>query len=283
LIFFNTLNLEIMESKYLKAQLDDIIFESRNKSYGAYALRQSYGKRMKRGTIIGLSLFALLISSPLIADRLDIKKEALDNRVIEMSDKLPEDIKKPDIPPPTPPPPPPPVKQPATVRFEPPVVTEEAETEPPMPRIEDISVNVSTQTKEGEHSEVFVNKTDAPVPPPIDVPKSAVEEKKETIFLIVEQQPEFGNGVKDLFRFLSENIKYPPVARENGIEETVYVGFVVWNDGSIRNVEVKRGRNASLNEEAVRVISMMPKWKAGRQNGKSVNVAFTVPIKFHLE
>jgi periplasmic protein TonB len=268
-----------MDSKYLNTQLDDVIFESRNKAYGAYALRQSYGKRMKQGMFFGLSFFALLVSSPLIANRMKAKTELMDNRVIEMA------AIKPDVPktPIAPPPPPPPVKQQmATTRFEPPVVTEEAETEPPMPRVDDITTNVSTQTQKGDNSEAFVNVVEAPAAPPIDVPVKTVVEEPKT-FEYVEQMPEYPDGMKAMFRFLSEHVKYPAVARENGIEETIYIGFVVGNDGTIRNVNVKRGKNSSLNEEAVRVVSMMPKWKAGRQNGKAVNVAYTLPIKFHLD
>ncbi len=269
-----------MESKFLKIQLDDVIFESRNKAYGAYALRQSYGKQMKRAIIGGLSLFALLVTGPLIANRMAIKKEGLDTKIIEMVE-IPKEVEKPIVPPPPPPPPVPPVKQIATVDFRPPVVSEEAETEPPMPRIEDITVNVSTQTQKGDNVEAFVNVVEVPAAPPIDVPTKPVD-KPETTFVIVEQMPEYKEGMKAMFQFLADNIKYPAIARENGIDGTVYVGFVVWNDGSIRNVEVKRGRSGGLNEEAARVIAMMPNWKPGRQNGKPVNVAFTVPIKFTL-
>jgi periplasmic protein TonB len=271
-----------MTNKYLTAQLDDIIFESRNKAYGAYALRQGYGKQMKRGIIVGVSLFILLVSSPLIADRLAINKEDLDTKVIEMSNIPLEDVKKPEIPLP-PPPPPPPAKQIATVRFVPPVVSEEAETEPPLPKLEDITVNVATETKKGESVETFVNTVQAPTPPPIDVPNEVVKKEEETTFLIVEQMPEFKDGEKAMFRFLSENYKIPALARENGIEGTVYVSFVVNKDGEVRDIMIKRGISGGCNEEAVRVVSMMPKWKPGRQNGKAVNVAFTLPIKIRLE
>jgi periplasmic protein TonB len=269
-----------MNSNSLNPQLDDIIFESRNKAYGAYALRQAYGKQMKRGIIGGLSLFALLVSSPLIADRMAVQKNSLDTQVIEMSPDLPKDIEKPILPPP-PPPPPPPAKQIATVRFLPPVVSNDVETEPPMPKMDDITVNVAAQTQKGENVEAFVNTIEAPAAPPIDVPAKAVD-KPETVFVFVEQMPEYKDGMKAMFKYLSDNIKYPAIARENGIEGTVYVGFTVGRDGSIRDVVVKRGIGGGCNDEAVRVVSSMPNWKEGRQNGKPVNVAFTLPIKFAL-
>lgn len=272
-----------MTNKYLTAQLDDIIFESRNKAYGAYALRQGYGKRIKRGIIVGLSFFALLVSSPLIADHIVPNKTKLDDKVIEMTTLPLEDIKKPVVPPPPPPPPPPPVKQIATIRFSPPIVTEEAETEPPMPKIEDITVNVGTETKKGENVETFVNIVTTPTPPPIDEPREVVKKEEETTFIIVEQMPEFKDGEKAMFRFLADNYKIPALARENGIEGTIYVAFVINKDGEVRDVTIKRGISGGCNEEAVRVVSMMPKWKPGRQNGKAVNVAFTLPIKVRLE
>lgn len=271
-----------MKSKYREMQLDDIIFESRNKSYGAYALRQSYGKRMKRGIIGGMAIFSLMVSSPLIATRLASTQVDLDNHVIEMP---PVEVDKPKtdiVPPPPPPPPPPPVKI-ATIRFLPPVVTNEAETEPPMPNPADITVNVANQTQEGENREAFVPAVIAPVAPPIDEPVAAKPVEDNTIKLFVEQVPEFPNGQKALFKWLSDNVKYPPIARENGIEGTVYIGFVVWKDGTIQNVQVKRGIGGGCNEESLRVVNAMPTWKPGRQNGKAVNVAFTLPIKFKLE
>ena len=100
---------------------------------------------------------------------------------------------------------------------------------------------------------------------------------------MVEQKPEFPDGEAALFKYLSSNIKYPAIARENGVEGTVYVGFVVNTDGSITDVTVKRGVGAGCSEEAVRVIQGMPKWKPGRQQGRAVRVAYTVPVKFKLE
>ncbi len=110
-----------------------------------------------------------------------------------------------------------------------------------------------------------------------------VKEAPEKIFTIVEQNPEFPDGQAALFKWLGSNIKYPAVARENGIEGTVYVGFVVNTDGSIVDVSVKRGIGGGCNEEAVRVVQQMPRWKPGKQQGRPVRVAYTLPIKFKLE
>ena len=142
---------------------------------------------------------------------------------------------------------------------------------------------VSTKTQEGVNEKLppIVE----PTAPPVEVPtkEKLVEVDDNTVVLFVEQKPEFENGDKAMYEFLSKNIVYPTIARENGITGTVFVGFVVSKDGTIRNVEVKRGIGGGCNEEAMRVIKLMPKWKPGKQNGKAVNVAFTLPVKFRLD
>lgn len=108
-------------------------------------------------------------------------------------------------------------------------------------------------------------------------------DEEEIVFMVVEVMPEFPGGQNALFKFLSENVKYPVIAQENGIQGRVIVQFVVDKDGSIVDVEVaKSGGDASLDKEAVRVIKAMPKWKPGKQRGKPVRVKYTVPVNFRL-
>ena len=102
------------------------------------------------------------------------------------------------------------------------------------------------------------------------------------IFTVVEKMPEFEGGEDKLREFLSKNIKYPAMARENGISGTVYITFVVEGDGKITDVKSLRGLGGGLTEEAIRVVKMMPNWTAGKQNGKPVRVQFTLPLKFTL-
>ena len=102
--------------------------------------------------------------------------------------------------------------------------------------------------------------------------------------VVVEKMPEFPGGQAALFKYLSENVKYPVIAQENGIQGRVICQFVVNTDGSIVNVEVVRsGGDASLDKEAVRVIKSMPKWHPGQQRGKPVRVKYTVPVNFKLQ
>lgn len=118
-------------------------------------------------------------------------------------------------------------------------------------------------------------------------PPVAVEEEPEedqTIFVVVENNPEFPGGEAALFKYLNENIKYPVIAQENGIQGRVTCQFVINSDGSIVDIVVARSSgDASLDKEAVRVIKNMPKWKPGRQRNKPVRVRFTLPVNFRLQ
>ena len=116
---------------------------------------------------------------------------------------------------------------------------------------------------------------------PIEVEEEEVEEQE--IFIIVENQPEFPGGEQALYKFIRDNVKYPSLARETGIEGTVYIQFVVEPDGRVSNVKVVRSVGGGCDEEAVRVVKAMPKWKPGSQRGKNVRVSFTLPIKFSLQ
>ncbi len=118
--------------------------------------------------------------------------------------------------------------------------------------------------------------------PPAPQPETA-NEADESVFVVVEQMPEFPGGQQAMLAFLSENVKYPVIARENGIQGTCIVQFVVNKDGSIVDVEIVRsGGDPSLDKEALRVIKSMPKWRPGMLKGKPVRVKYTIPVNFKL-
>src|SRR5205085_12283823 len=102
------------------------------------------------------------------------------------------------------------------------------------------------------------------------------------IFTVVEEMPSFPGGEEKLFEYLSK-IKYPAIAKENGISGRVYVTFVVDKDGKIRDVKTLRGIGGGCDEEAIRVVSAMPDWKPGRQNGRNVAVQYNLPVNFNLK
>ena len=160
----------------------------------------------------------------------------------------------------TPPPPPPPVVQEVEVLN---VVEDNVETE---------SIEVNAEDDKAEEVVIAA---------PVEAP---VEEEEEEVVVVVESMPEFPGGQQALFKYLSENVKYPVIAQENGIQGRVICQFVVNKDGSIVDVEVVRsGGDPSLDKEAIRVIKSMPKWKPGKQRGKAVRVKYTVPVNFKLQ
>ena len=115
----------------------------------------------------------------------------------------------------------------------------------------------------------------------VDVEEENVVEAE--IFTIVEEQPSFPGGEAALMEYLAKNISYPPMAKESGIQGTVFVTFVVEPNGSVTNVKILRGIGGGCDEEASRVVKNMPGWKAGKQRGKPVRVQFNLPIKFVLQ
>jgi protein TonB len=115
--------------------------------------------------------------------------------------------------------------------------------------------------------------------------KSDEEESAEEaqIFMVVESMPEYPGGEASLYTFLAENIKYPQMAKESGIQGRVFVTFVVERDGRVTDVRVLRGIGGGCDEEAIRVVQSMPKWTPGKQRGKSVRVQYNLPVKFTLQ
>ena len=109
------------------------------------------------------------------------------------------------------------------------------------------------------------------------------DEDRPGVYMIVEQMPEFPGGDKSLFQFIADNTKYPADAKEKGIKGRVFVNFIVEPDGSVSDIRVLRGIGGGCDEEAVRIVESMPKFKPGMQNGEAVRVSYTVPVIFRLE
>ena len=122
----------------------------------------------------------------------------------------------------------------------------------------------------------------AVTPPATDTVSQNLEPLGEA-FVVVEQQPEFPGGNAAMMKFLGDNIKYPVVAQENGIQGRVITNFVVEKDGKLTEFQVVRGIDPALDEEAIRVLKSMPNWTPGKQDGENVRVRFTLPVVFRLE
>ena len=116
---------------------------------------------------------------------------------------------------------------------------------------------------------------------PVEVEEEEPEEQQ--IFQVVEEMPEFPGGMGECLEFVGQNMKYPTISREDGVQGKVIVQFVVNKDGSIVDPVVVRSVDPYLDKEALRVIKTMPKWKPGKQRGKAVRVKYTVPVTFKLQ
>lgn len=162
----------------------------------------------------------------------------------------------------TPPPPPPPEASTELV-----IVDDDVEIEDEF--MVDVEATVMTEVKEF-------------TPVPVVVVQEEEEISEEVIFTVVEDQPSYPGGEEARIRYLQENLRYPQMAREAGIQGTVFVTFVVERDGSVTDVRVLRGIGGGCDEEAVRVVQNMPRWNPGRQRGQPVRVQFNMPIRFVL-
>jgi periplasmic protein TonB len=249
---------------------EDIVFENRNKEYGAYIIRTLYSRNLITACGIMLLLIALGFSYPTIAAWFKSDDVVVEEKKLTTVVAL-------DQPPPiseTPPPPPkveipPPVK---TIKYVAPKVTKEEVVEEEIPTIEEIKkTEVSTETVEGPTEVVF----EEPV-------KEVAEVEDNQVYTFVEQNAEFPGGTEAMYKFINKNVKYPAQARRMGTEGKVFVGFVINKDGSIVDVGIVKGISAECDKEAMRVVQMMPPWKAGKQNGKAVRVKFILPINFKL-
>ena len=138
--------------------------------------------------------------------------------------------------------------------------------------VETEDLNINAEVEQNEVIEEYI------------APEVVEEEVVETeIFQIVEEMPQFPGGDAKLLEYVATHIKYPQIARETGIQGRVFVGFVVEPDGSVSNVKILRGIGGGCDEEAVRVIKSLPKWKPGKQRGKAVRVSYQIPVLFKLQ
>jgi periplasmic protein TonB len=246
----------------------ELVFENRNKEYGAYDIRKWYELRLNRAFIFSTIGFVLLILSPVIINMLSKSNTDTAKTKSEVVVNLTEPPPLDETPPPPPPPPPQPLKE--TVKFVPPVVKDAPVEDEPPPQEKLAETTVSTVTQEGEKTEELP-------------PEEPVDPDAGKVFLVVEEMPSFPGGDAGLYKYLGENIKYPPVARENGIQGRVYVTFVVNEQGKISDPKVMRGIGGGCDEEALRVVRNMPDWKVGKQNGRPVKVQYTLPVVFNLK
>ena len=256
----------------------DLLFKDRNQAYGAYELRKDSSRRHKWGIIGALIFLALVIWLPILYKQINsLTKEKNTDVTVLSNIEIIKKVEKPiDV---VIEKPAPPLK--SSIKFTPPVIKpdEEVQADEEIKTQEELTktdMNISTADVKGTDE---VNGMDI-----ADLNKMVVgEDSTSAPYSVVEQMPEFPGGEAALRKYLSNSVKYPRIATENGVQGKVYVNFVVDKSGSISNVKVVRGVDSALDNEAVRVIKAMPKWIPGKQNGETVRVSYTVPINFVLQ
>ena len=271
----------------ISGEWTDLVFANRNQAYGAYQLRKGTGKRNLISIIAVICLaVACQIGLTLknIADAEAAKRAAMD-QVVELS-ALEQPKKEAKV-------------EQKKIEVEPEKVVEKVKssikfTSPEIKKDEEVKPEdelktqdelMQTKTAIGSfdvkgnddaNGEVLKAKEVIAQPEP---PK----EEEHKVFDVVEQMPSFPGGNAALMEYLSKNVKYPVVAQENGVQGRVVVSFVVERDGSITDVNIVRSVDPSLDREAARVVSSMPKWIPGKQNGSTVRVKYNVPVQFRLQ
>ena len=265
----------------------DLVFEGRNQAYGAYKLRKGTAKRNVWALIIVGLAAALLYLGLQLQKMAEANKKVENTQAVELAklntEKKEAKVEKKEI-----------IKQEpekvveqvkSSVKFTAPIIKKDSEVkeedEIKLDEVQKSDKAVGAFTVEGNDEvggAVLKAKEDIAAPEP---PKHVVEETK--IFTVVEQMPKFPGGDGALMGYLRDNIHYPTVAAENGVQGRVVVGFVVERDGSITDVNILRGVDPSLDREAMRVVKSMPKWTPGKQNGSAVRVKYQVPVSFRLQ
>lgn len=252
----------------------DLVFERRNREYGAYPIRKGYTRTIASALLASVVIFGAAVGIPQLLKMFGDGDAFNTDKPVEVTVELkePPPIDKNEPPPPPPPPPPPTIE---TVKFTPPVVVDREleEEEQPPPQEELSETNVGQVTQEGDE-----NATELPPSDPV-----VADPDEGKIFMAVEEPPSFPGGEAAMYRFLQENIKYPPVARENNITGRVFLTFIVNREGKISDIKILRDIGGGCGQEAVRVVGNMPSWKPGKQNGRPVNVQFNMPINFTLK
>lgn len=268
----------------------DIIFEGKNKEYGAYELRS---QSVRRHNMAMISVVIIIIVAFLISLGVSRLERADENIIAEADQEMvtydgTEDEPEPEDEP--------------EERFEEPEVEEVLPEEvlntvkvTELAIVDDDQVSKEdeiktqeelTQTETAFGASDFDQGTDDVTVVREIKNEVVVEEKKpepEKIFTAVEESPKFPGGDKAMYEFLSKNIRYPEMAAQNNIQGRVTVQFVVEKDGSIGEVKVVRGKDPDLDKEAVRVVKSMPKFIPGKMNGQAVRVWYTLPINFKLQ
>lgn len=271
----------------IKSDFLDILFDGRNKDYGAYDLRRSEDRRV-RNAIIGTASIALVIIGGYVVSNKLMAADMHTRKDIAVKETILKELEVPEEKPLTPPPPPvttPPPPASSSIRITTPTIApdEDVQVADEMPKLDSVgNKSIGLANTVGDD----INGVDNPFTSggtPGGVVEAPKAEVKEEILSFVEIMPSFPGGEEALMKFLQKNIKYPRVAQENEIEGRVFVQFVVDKEGKVSEVQTAGAhKGGGLEEEAMRVVKLMPNWKPGKQSGRAVSVRYSLPIGFTL-
>ncbi len=267
-------------NKILSADLLDILFEDRNKDYGAYELRRSYNKRILMALIITASVALLALLGSILMDQFASKKPREEVREVTIQDIKQQEEPPKELPPPPPPKPPEPPKI-ETKQFTPPKIVKDEEVQQPPPPQEDLSkAKISLENQAGTEDKGIVD-----APPP-DQGKQILEvkppEDENKVFEKVEVEASFKGGEGAWRKYLEKTLN-PNVPVDNGAPEgtyTVWVQFIVDKQGAISDVRALTNHGFGMEDEAVKVIKKGPPWNPAQQNGRYVKAFRKQPITF---
>ena len=246
---------------------DDIVFEKRNKEYGAYKIRKKYNRNVMIALLIGTIIIATAIITPYLKASADVNRAKRAERQVEI--KM-ENLDQPQENVEPPPPPPPPVETVRQMAYVAPVVVDSIKPE-------DVK-----QLMTADQAQVEVKNEDVQVQEQVQE-EVKEEEAPQEVFVVVEEMPTFPGGEKAMFDYIYANIQYPEIAKENNIQGRVILRFCVTYKGGVDQVSILKPVDPSLDNEAIRVIKTLPQWKPGKQGGKPVNVWYSLPVVFQLK
>ena len=272
-----------MNAKYSNTSMLDMVFEHRNKAYGAYVLRRDYNKSLQQAILYILSVVTLFCFGNFIRENMKPKQKytALAGTVVTTSDVQ----HKITAPKPLPPAPKPPVQHAMGVATadnrEKAVVKDDKAPDDSIPATKDIA-NLESGLKANPTGTNGLGATDGDGKDHVlEVAQQALP-PVNVVHDFVEHMPEFPGGDKALLAFMARNVEYPEMEKETGIQGKVLTQFTVNEDGSISDIQILRSPSNGFNKEVSRVLKKMPAFKPGMQGGRAVKVRFTLPVAFTL-
>lgn len=270
-----------MKLDLYKSQWLDLVFEGRNKKYGAYLLRKENSKTSLRALLIGAASFGFAVSAPMLINMIPSGDDnaSLDEKVVLM------DLNKPKE---NTPPPPPPEKKPEPpkpkvdeVKFVEPKVVEAKKVTEEIKTVEELKdKNIAEKDQKGDKdAQVTIDQPTGKSEEPVKI----VDEVDNNVYNSagIEVQPEFPGGYAGFARYVQRNFRTPEV--DEDVKGKIFVEFVVEKDGSLTDIKVLRDLGYGTKEEAIRMLKSAPKWSPGEQNGKKIRVKYSLPITIEIK